>query len=820
MGGMDGVIDPFADPYLGKDVGSFHVDGRLGQGGMGIVYRALHRNLNRPVAFKILRTEGSDVDEADIQRFHAEALAYAKVRHPNVVEIYESGTADGVNYLALELVEGEVLADVVRRRGPLPFDEIVDLGVQLCGALTSIHAAGLVHRDIKLGNVILTASGTVKLMDFGVVRSRTGRGARASDEVGGTLRCMAPEVVDGAPGDSRADIFQLGVLLYETLTANSFNVMVPTFLEDVEASFFAATADELRPDVSDGLKDLILRCLQRMPALRFQSAGVVERELVRIRREGPDAVSRRRFRPAAPPGAAIETFRGVLGWVRNYWRLHPQHIVTACFVAFVVSVGLVAWWLVDDQPGPTAPAAASERVLGPGESVEVAGRLDGFRISWDLTDVRGLVLNGSYRVGDGEPVFIEQTFSTLAGCRDVPIPGLTPSAPTAIGWRLMAGDRKLAGGVAHAGFQRLVVGAQGGGAAVAVRAARRLFVGRGDGMLSCLSLGGDGRLPALRWSCPVAPGEPLSGLLVGDDACFVAAGSKTTRMVRLTTETRQDGPSTTPFAPAAGEWQTPPTFGRATDEAALVDGVVYWVTAVPAGDRLFLVGYEAATGRSAVSKVLRGAAPEAPVAVGRHLLLAYHRDGRAVVSRIEPRAMQRIWHHAVDEALTGPLVIDGAGLHVYFQTTGHLHRLRLFDQPVEGERLKVAALGDFRVELPGPASRFRLQDEGLVVTTMTGDGNVPELATLLPGQRDVQRTPLPFVVRDGRTTVGGSPAPLTVGGRICVPLADSLCWFEASLRTEPTIHRFAGRLVFVGTIDGRMLVVDADGACFCCPITD
>ena len=523
-------VNPFADPFLGKELGPYHIETRLGQGGMGTVYRAIHRNLERPVAIKVL-SAADGLDKEAITRFHQEALAYAKVRHRNVVEIYESGAVDDTQYLSLELVEGRSLADIVSEQGGLEDYHIIELGEQLCAALTSIHAAGLVHRDIKLGNVMISDSGLVKLMDFGVVRARTGKGAKKSAEVGGTLRCMAPEVVEGEPGDSRADIFQLGALLYELLTGESFSVLTPNYLEEIEHSFFRGTATELRPDVSDGLKELVIRCLQRSPALRFQSAGVVARELVRVRKEGPDFVSRRRLKSASGDKHVAEQaqlIRSFFSWLRNQYRLNPQPFAIVLLVFIIAAMTGVAYFLLpesEDDKGKDPLLRHKGRTLQLGESIEVQGSIKGFNLRWELADTEDLKFHASFRVAGGEPIFLDSKFDNNSGQKFFPIEGTDPGLPTSVGWRVQHGKKKVAGGSAAIGFHPLSAKQQKSKAAKVAFFGSSVLVGHEKGILHYFNLNAQDEKDGFFRSFQLSSKKAVSGLFTDGRACYASVGS-------------------------------------------------------------------------------------------------------------------------------------------------------------------------------------------------------------------------------------------------------------------------------------------------------
>ncbi|HEX7449172.1 MAG TPA: bifunctional serine/threonine-protein kinase/formylglycine-generating enzyme family protein [Pirellulales bacterium] len=203
-------------------LGNYVLLDTLGAGGMGRVFKARHRRLDRIVALKTL-TEQSAADDELIERFRREAWAVAQLAHPNIVAAYDADEADGLHFLVMEFVDGPNLSDLVRRRGPLPIDEAVRYTLDAARGLAYAHAQGFVHRDVKPSNLVLDASGLVKLLDLGLARAATAANAGAeltlAGDVVGTAEYMAPEqAFDTRSVDARADIYSLGATLYRLVT--------------------------------------------------------------------------------------------------------------------------------------------------------------------------------------------------------------------------------------------------------------------------------------------------------------------------------------------------------------------------------------------------------------------------------------------------------------------------------------------------------------------------------------------------------------------------------------------------------------------------
>lgn len=248
------------------------IQAELGRGGMGIVYRGFDTILQRPVAVKVLAPHLSQ-DPAAVARFRQEAVAAANLQHPNIVTIHAVGEVNGYYYIIMELLEGASLDKWLVGRGPLPLAQAQHLLRQLAAALDYAHQRQLVHRDVKPANVMLAANGHATLMDFGLVRVAAG-GDGHSTGGGGTPTYMAPEQILGAAVDGRADIYALGVILYEMVTGQAL------FVRDAPlATAYAHLTDaprpprQLRTDLPAPAEAVMLKALAKKPEDRFARAG-------------------------------------------------------------------------------------------------------------------------------------------------------------------------------------------------------------------------------------------------------------------------------------------------------------------------------------------------------------------------------------------------------------------------------------------------------------------------------------------------------------------------------------------------------------------
>ncbi|MCW2998394.1 MAG: protein kinase, partial [Solirubrobacterales bacterium] len=203
-----------------RRIGRYLLQEELGRGGMGVVYAALDEGLGRRVALKLLRPGGPDDDAARGERFEQEMQIAISLEHPNIVPVHETGTEDGVRYIAMRLVDGEDLGAVIRREGALEPGRVARLGRQIASALDAAHARGLVHRDVKPGNVLLTGSGDEEhayLTDFGLTRDADS-GLTQTGQWIGTVDYAAPEQIEAAPLSARTDVYALGCVFYHALT--------------------------------------------------------------------------------------------------------------------------------------------------------------------------------------------------------------------------------------------------------------------------------------------------------------------------------------------------------------------------------------------------------------------------------------------------------------------------------------------------------------------------------------------------------------------------------------------------------------------------
>ena len=300
----------------GTRLGPYEILSPLGAGGMGEVYRARDTRLSREVAVKVLPAELSS-DTERLKRFEKEARSASSLNHPNIVTIYDIGSEGGVSYIAMERVEGATLRELLVG-GPLPVKKLFQIGPQIAEGLARAHEAGIVHRDVKPENVMVTKDGLVKILDFGLAKltsrmSGSGEGSQLPTMTGttpgvvvGTVGYMSPEQASGVALDFRSDQFALGSILYEMATGRR------AFQKKTAIDTLAAILNEepeaigvMNPQVPAPLRWIVERCLEKEPEGRYVSTRDLARELATVR----DHVSEASLTAVAPAAAARKGIR-------------------------------------------------------------------------------------------------------------------------------------------------------------------------------------------------------------------------------------------------------------------------------------------------------------------------------------------------------------------------------------------------------------------------------------------------------------------------------------------------------------------------------
>jgi eukaryotic-like serine/threonine-protein kinase len=265
----------------------YEIQREIAQGGMAEVYLAHDQLLNRPVALKALFPQYAR-EPSFVERFRREAQAAANLNHPNIVAIYDWGQEDGTYFIVMEYVEGRSLRDLIRAEAPLESSQAAEIAAEIASALGFAHRNGVVHRDVKPGNVLLTRSGNVKVTDFGIARAGASDGLTQTGSVMGTATYFSPEQAQGLPVDGRSDVYALGVVLYEMVTGVApFTADSPVSVAYKHVREDPVPPSERNPDVPAELEQIIMAALVKLPESRYQTADDMRGDLLRFRRGRP-----------------------------------------------------------------------------------------------------------------------------------------------------------------------------------------------------------------------------------------------------------------------------------------------------------------------------------------------------------------------------------------------------------------------------------------------------------------------------------------------------------------------------------------------------
>lgn len=276
------------DVFEARRLNQYQLGEKLGAGAMGEVYRAEHRLLKRPCAVKLIRPD-SQRDARALSRFEQEVRSAARLSHPNIIEVYDYGhTDDGTFYYVMEYLDGQNLEEVVKRSGPRPAEQIIQILRQVCSGLAEAHAAGMIHRDLKPANIFLAKIGqrdnVAKVLDFGLVWQRecSATTTQHPTEMAGTPAYMAPEQIESDPAlDHRADLYALGCVGYYLMTGRPpFDGSTPIEVMMAHVHSPVVPPSSIAPAIDEGLEQVVLQCMRKEPSERFQSANELNAALL------------------------------------------------------------------------------------------------------------------------------------------------------------------------------------------------------------------------------------------------------------------------------------------------------------------------------------------------------------------------------------------------------------------------------------------------------------------------------------------------------------------------------------------------------------
>ncbi|MGB6026379.1 MAG: tetratricopeptide repeat protein, partial [Candidatus Sulfotelmatobacter sp.] len=377
--------------------GRYEILQMLGEGGMGAVYKARDRELDRFVALKLIRPELA-ANPSILARFKQELLLSREVTHRNVIRIYDLGDADGVKFITMEFVEGQDLRSLIREKKKFPPEEAVALMQQVCRALEAAHTLGIIHRDLKPQNIMRDQTGRILVMDFGLARMVEGDGMTQTGALVGTMEYMSPEQALGKDLDQRSDLYSMGLILYELLTGK-----MPFKAESAVASLIKRNQEQATP-VSDhdqtiprALSNIVAKCLERDPALRYQTAGEFLQDLEVW--QGKSAAATLRFPTSEKPWGQT------IPW---HWIGGTAAVLAVAIIGFLLRAELFA-------PGKKATATAT----GPSVSLAILP----FRnasgdpsVDWlgpSLAEMLSTDVGQSARLRTVSPATLHQIFSDL-----------------------------------------------------------------------------------------------------------------------------------------------------------------------------------------------------------------------------------------------------------------------------------------------------------------------------------------------------------------------------------------------------------------------
>jgi eukaryotic-like serine/threonine-protein kinase len=406
----------------------YEIQGVLGQGGMAKVFKGHDNVLGRDVAVKVLSPQFA-TDAQFVTRFRREAQAAAALNHPNIVSVFDTGDQGDIHYIVMEYVQGRTLRDIIRNEGPLMPERAAEIADAVAKALSAAHEAGLVHRDIKPGNIMITNEGEVKVMDFGIARTATGDTLTQTAAVLGTASYLSPEQAQGETVDARSDIYSLGCVAYEVLTGRPpFTGDSPVAIAYKHVKDDPVPPSRLNPDIPRDLEAVVMKAMAKNPANRYQTADEMRQDLGRVLQGLPTMATPLMGDPTEhitrtqPEGTAVMT-RAPPEEEERRRKVWPIVLISLLVLALIA---LAAFFLVRSLLEPEVQLVRVPDVVG--EQEEEATRMlrdAGFavRVEEDFSGrPRGEVFDQDPNAGEQVEEGTEVTISVSRGPPKVDVP--------------------------------------------------------------------------------------------------------------------------------------------------------------------------------------------------------------------------------------------------------------------------------------------------------------------------------------------------------------------------------------------------------------